>query len=143
MTESGGKAALDHGMLLSYHSQETLHRFPRRKKRVLPMRHSGASRQVFKSWYPERSAFSFLPLQKLVVRSLLTIWCKWPQLPPEHKPTALGIPARMPIPYQLECSRAMLQSLHLLFALLATGDMLTFCPPGSFLLQGTMHGSSH
>ena len=49
-------------------------------------------------------------------------------MPPEHKPTALGIPAHLPIPYQLDCSCAMLQSLHSLFALLATGDTLTFCP---------------
>ena len=49
-------------------------------------------------------------------------------MPAEHKPTALGIPAHLPVPYHLECSRAMLQSLHSLFTLLATGDTLTYCP---------------
>ena len=49
-------------------------------------------------------------------------------MPPKHKPTALEIPAHLPIPYQLDCSRAMLQSLHSLFGLIATGDTLTFCP---------------
>ena len=49
-------------------------------------------------------------------------------MPPEHKPTALGIPAHLPAPYQLECTRAMLQRLRSFFALLATGDTLTYCP---------------
>ena len=50
-------------------------------------------------------------------------------MPPEHKPTAHGTgsngaPAH---PNQL-CSRAMLQSLDSLFAFIAAGDTLTFCP---------------
>ena len=49
-------------------------------------------------------------------------------LPAEHKPTALGIPAHLPIPYQLECAGAVLQSLHALFGLLASGNTLTYCP---------------
>ena len=49
-------------------------------------------------------------------------------LPTEHKPTVLGIPGHAPIPYHLECTLAMLQSLHALFTMLATGDTLTYCP---------------
>ena len=33
----------------------------------------------------------------------------------EHKPTVLGIPGQVPIPYQLECTVVLLQSLHALF----------------------------
>ena len=36
----------------------------------------------------------------------------------EHKPTVLGIPGQVPIPYQLECTVVLLQSLHALFQLL-------------------------
>ena len=61
-------------------------------------------------------------------RKTLLIIIQMATLPDEHKPTALGIPAHLPIPYHLECARAMLQSLHALFALLATGDTLTYCP---------------
>ena len=43
-------------------------------------------------------------------------------LAPEHKPTVLGIPGQVPIPYHLECTIAVLRSLHALFRLLATGD---------------------
>ena len=40
----------------------------------------------------------------------------------EHKPTVLGIPGQVPIPYQLECTVVLLQSLHALF------QLLTFFP---------------
>ena len=46
----------------------------------------------------------------------------------EHKPTALGIPGQVPIPYQLECTVVLLQSLHALFQLLTTGSTLQHCP---------------
>ena len=49
----------------------------------------------------------------------------------EHKPTALGIPGHVPIPYNLECTIAMLQSLHALFQLLTTGGTLMYCPQAS------------
>ena len=39
----------------------------------------------------------------------------------EHKPTVLGIPGQVPIPYQLECTVVLLQSLHALFQLLTSG----------------------
>ena len=43
----------------------------------------------------------------------------------EHKPTVLGIPGQVPIPYQLECTVVLLQSLR---ALLTTGSTLQHCP---------------
>ena len=46
----------------------------------------------------------------------------------EHTPTVLGIPGHVPIPYHLECTIVVLQSLHALFRLLATGSTLTYCP---------------
>ena len=46
----------------------------------------------------------------------------------EHKPTVLGIPGQVPIPYQLECTVVLLQSLHALFQLLTTGSTLQHCP---------------
>ena len=49
-------------------------------------------------------------------------------LPTEHKPTVLGIPGHVPIPYHLECTIVMLRSLRALFTMLATGDTLTYCP---------------
>ena len=49
----------------------------------------------------------------------------------EHKPTVLGIPGHVPIPYNLECAIAMLQSLHALFQLLTTGGTLMYCPQAS------------
>ena len=63
-------------------------------------------------------------------------------MPAEHKPTALGVPAHLPVPYHLECARAMLQSLHSLFALLATGDTLTYCPQAADFAKAlsTAHG---
>ena len=42
----------------------------------------------------------------------------------EHKPTVLGIPGQVPIPYQLECTVVLLQSLHALFQL----------PPGKIMV---------
>ena len=49
----------------------------------------------------------------------------------EHKPTVLGIPGHVPIPYNLECTIVMLQSLHALFQLLTTGGTLMYCPQAS------------
>ena len=49
----------------------------------------------------------------------------------EHKPTVLGIPGHVPIPYNLERAIAMLQSLHALFQLLTTGGTLMYCPQAS------------
>ena len=46
----------------------------------------------------------------------------------EHKPTVLGIPGQVPIPYQLECTVVLLQSLHALFQLLTTGSTSQHCP---------------
>ena len=46
----------------------------------------------------------------------------------EHKPTVLGIPGQVPIPYQLECTVVLLQSLRALFQLLTTGSTLQHCP---------------
>ena len=46
----------------------------------------------------------------------------------EHKPTVLGIPGHAPIPYQLESTIVLLQSLHALFQLLTTGKTLQHCP---------------
>ena len=46
----------------------------------------------------------------------------------EHKPTVLGIPGHVPIPYHLECTIVVLQSLHALFQLLTTGGTLAYCP---------------
>ena len=43
MTEFEGKAVLDHGMLLSYHSQETSRRFLLCRKLVLHKKLSGTS----------------------------------------------------------------------------------------------------
>ena len=40
----------------------------------------------------------------------------------------LGIPGHVPIPYHLECTTVVLQSLHALFQLLTTGGTLTYCP---------------
>ena len=50
------------------------------------------------------------------------------KLAAEHKPTVLGIPGHLPIPYHLECTIVVLQSLRALFRLLATGNTLTYCP---------------
>ena len=46
----------------------------------------------------------------------------------EHKPTVLGIPGQVPIPYQLECTVVLLQSLHALFQLLTSGNTMQHCP---------------
>ena len=46
MTEFEGKAVLDHGMLLSYHSLEISRRFPPCRKQVLHKRLSGTSLQA-------------------------------------------------------------------------------------------------
>ena len=46
----------------------------------------------------------------------------------EHKPTVLGIPGQVPIPYQLECTVVLLQSLHALFQLLTSGNTMQYCP---------------
>ena len=46
----------------------------------------------------------------------------------EHKPTVLGIPGHLPLPYQLECTVMLLRSLHGLFQLLTTGGTLAYCP---------------
>ena len=46
----------------------------------------------------------------------------------EHKPTVLGIPGQVPIPYQLECAVVLLQSLHALFQLLTSGNTMQHCP---------------
>ena len=46
----------------------------------------------------------------------------------EHKPTVLGIPGHVPIPHHLECTIAVLQSLHAPFRLLTTGSTLASCP---------------
>ena len=46
----------------------------------------------------------------------------------EHKPTVLGIPDQVPIPYQLECTVVLLQSLHALFQLLTSGNTMQHCP---------------
>ena len=46
----------------------------------------------------------------------------------EHKPTVLGIPDQVPIPYQLECTVVLLQSLHALFQLLISGNTMQHCP---------------
>ena len=45
----------------------------------------------------------------------------------EHKPTVLGIPGQVPIPYQLECTVVLLQSLHALFQLLTSGNTMQYC----------------
>ena len=50
----------------------------------------------------------------------------------EHKPTVLGIPGQVPIPYQLECTVALLQSLHALFQLLISGTMQHCLQAASF-----------
>ena len=49
----------------------------------------------------------------------------------EHKPTVLGIPGHVPIPYNLECTIVVLQSLRALFQLLTTGGTLMYCPQAS------------
>ena len=49
----------------------------------------------------------------------------------EHKPTVLGIPGQVPIPYQLECTVVLLQSLHALFQLLTSGNTMQYCPQAS------------
>ena len=46
----------------------------------------------------------------------------------EHKPTVLGIPGQVPIPYQLECTVVLSQSLHALFQLLTSGNTMQYCP---------------
>ena len=46
----------------------------------------------------------------------------------KHKPTVLGIPGQVPIPYQLECTVVLLQSLHALFQLLTSGNTMQHCP---------------
>ena len=46
----------------------------------------------------------------------------------EHKPTVLGIPGQVPIPYQLESTVVLLQSLHALFQLLTSGSTMQHCP---------------
>ena len=46
----------------------------------------------------------------------------------EHKPTVLGIPGQVPIPYQLECTVVLLQSLRALFQLLTSGSTMQHCP---------------
>ena len=46
----------------------------------------------------------------------------------ERKPTVLGIPGQVPIPYQLECTVVLLQSLHALFQLLTSGNTMQHCP---------------
>ena len=46
----------------------------------------------------------------------------------EHKPTVLGIPGQVPIPYELECTVVPLQSLHALFQLLTSGSTMQHCP---------------
>ena len=49
----------------------------------------------------------------------------------ERKPTVLGIPGQVPIPYQLECTVVLLQSLHALFQLLTSGNTMQYCPQAS------------
>ena len=43
----------------------------------------------------------------------------------------LGIPGQVPIPYQLECTVVLLQSLHALFQLLTFGNTMQHCPQAS------------
>ena len=56
----------------------------------------------------------------------------------EYKPTVLGIPGQVPIPYQLECTVVLLQSLHALFQLLTSGNTMQHCPQAAtFAALGT------
>ena len=57
----------------------------------------------------------------------------------EHKPTVLGIPGQVPIPYQLECTVVLLQSLHALFQLLTSGSTMQALSPSCQLRCGTRH----
>ena len=61
----------------------------------------------------------------------------------EHKPTVLGIPGQVPIPYQLESTVVLLQSLHALFQLLTSGSTMQHCPQAaSFVVAlGTTMGT--
>ena len=45
----------------------------------------------------------------------------------------LGIPGQVPIPYQLECTVVLLQSLHALFQLLTSGNTMQYCPQAAAL----------
>ena len=64
-------------------------------------------------------------------------------LTPEHKPTVLGIPGHVPIPYHLERMIVVLQSLHALFRLLATGDTLTYCPQAATFAKALGTAARH
>ena len=66
---------------------------------------------------------------------------RWPPLAAEHKPTVLGIPGHVPIPYHLECTIVVLQSLHALFQLLTTGGTLTYCPQAADFAKALGTGS--
>ena len=65
----------------------------------------------------------------------------------EYKPTVPGIPGHLPIPYHLECTRVVLQSLHALFRLLTTGGTLTYCPQAATFAKAlgaaARHDSGH
>ena len=61
----------------------------------------------------------------------------------EHKPTVLGIPGHMPIPYHLECTIVVLQSLHALFRLLATGSTLAYCPQAATFAKALGTAARH
>ena len=61
----------------------------------------------------------------------------------EHKPTVLGIPGHMPIPYHLECAIVVLQSLHALFRLLTTGGTLMYCPQAATFAKALATAARH
>ena len=61
----------------------------------------------------------------------------------EHKPTVLGIPGHVPIPYQLECAIVVLQSLHALFRLLTTGSTLMYCPQAAAFAKALGTAARH
>ena len=95
-------------------------------------RSNGSSLQVYAFWSLEQRSFASWRLLKQVTRSLLTDHLlQMATLAAEHKPTVLGIPGHVPIPYNLECAIAMLQSLQALFQLLTTGGTLMSCPQAS------------
>ena len=57
----------------------------------------------------------------------------------EHKPTVLGISGQVPIPYQLECTVVLLQSLHALFQLLTSGSTMQHCPQAASFAVALSH----
>ena len=71
---------------------------------------AGTFRLASGCWNPSQHGFEWLSR-----RHGYCYLTQMATLTPKHKPTVLGIPGHVPIPYHLECTIVALQSLHALY----------------------------